>query len=178
MFGTPVEDLDGMEEAVSAYAASAAAKLRKAGMVASVANVYVQECAPQGTGGWNDANWWTPFLTVTVSFAAPTSATPDILSAVRPAVRKLFVSGKRYRRAGVLLCGLERAGQAMDLFFGDPSKRPAAKLSAVADAINARFGRGSVFFAAEGTEWNWKMKREMLSGCPTTRWADVLVAKR
>lgn len=177
MFGTPVEDLDGMEEAVSAYAASAAAKLRKAGMVASVANVYVQECAPPGTGGWKDENWWTPFLTVTVSFAAPTSATPDILSAVRPAVRRLFVSGKRYRRAGVLLCGLERAGQAMDLFFGDPGKRPAAKLSAVADAINARFGRGTVFFAAEGTERKWKMKREMLSGCPTTRWADVLVAK-
>ncbi len=177
MFGAPVEDLDGMEEAASAYAASAAAKLRKAGMVASVANVYVQECAPPGTGGWNDANWWTPFLTVTVSFAAPTSATPDILSVVRPAVRRLFVSGKRYRRAGVLLCGLERAGQAMDLFHGDPMKRPAAKISAVADAINARFGRGTLFFAAEGTERRWKMKREMLSGCPTTRWAEVLVVK-
>ena len=177
MFGTPVEDVQGLEEAVSAYAASVAAKLRKAGMVASEANVYVQECAPPGTGGWNDQNWWTPFLTVMVSFAAPTSATPDILSAVRPAVRRLFVSGKRYRRAGVLLCGLERAGQAMDLFFGDPSKRPAAKLSAVADAINARFGRGTVFFAAEGTERKWRMKRELLSGCPTTRWGDVLAAK-
>ncbi len=176
MFGTPVEDAQGLEEAVSGHAASAAAKLRKAGMVASVANVYVQECAPPGTGGWNDQNWWTPFLAVTVPFAAPTSATPDILSAVRPAVGRLFVSGKRYRRAGVLLCGLERAGLALDLFRGDPAKRPAAKLSAVADAINARFGRGTVFFAAEGTERKWKMKREMLSGCPTTRWAEVLVA--
>ncbi len=177
MFGTPVEDAQGLEEAVSGHAASAAAKLRKAGMVASVANVYVQECAPPGTGGWNDQNWWTPFLAVTVPFAAPTSATPDILSAVRPAVGRLFVSGKRYRRAGVLLCGLERAGLALDLFRGDPAKRPAAKLSAVADAINARFGRGTVFFASEGTERKWKMKREMLSGRPTTRWAEVLVAK-
>ena len=177
MFGTPVEEAQGLEEAVSAHAASAAAKLRKAGMVASVANVYVQECAPPGTGGWNDRNWWTPFLTATVSFEVPTSATPDILSAVRPAVGRLFVPGKRYRRAGVLLCGLERAGQAMDLFFGDPAKRPAARLSAIADAINARFGRRTVFFAAEGTERKWKMKREMLSGCPTTRWSDLLVAK-
>ena len=47
MFGSPVEEVQGLEEAVSAYAASAAAKLRKAGMVASVANVYVQEhCHP------------------------------------------------------------------------------------------------------------------------------------
>lgn len=65
----------------------------------------------------------------------------------------------------------------MDLLHGDPMKTPAAKLSAIADTINARFGRGTVFFAAEGTERKWKMKREMLSGCPTTRWADVLVAK-
>lgn len=132
---------------------------------------------PAGNGGWNNANWWTPFLTVTISFAAPTSATPEILSAVRPAVRRLFVPGKRYRRAGVLLCGLERTGQAMDLFRGDPSKRPSAKLSAVADAINARFDRETVFFAAEGTERRWKMTREMLSGCPTTRWAEVLVVR-
>jgi DNA polymerase V len=164
MFGTPVGDAQGLEEVVSVYGASAAAKLRKAGMVASVANVYVQECAPPRTGGWEDENWWTPFLTVTVSFAPSTSATPEILGAVRPAVRKLFVTGKRYRRAGVLLCGLERAGQAMDLFRGDPLKRPAAKLSATAAAINARFGRETVFFASEGVARQWKMKREMLSG--------------
>lgn len=50
MFGAPIEEVQGLEEAVSAYAASAVAKLRKAGMVASVANVYVQKCAPPGTG--------------------------------------------------------------------------------------------------------------------------------
>ena len=177
MFGTPVTEEQELEEAVSVYAASAAAKLRKGGMVASVANVYVQVCAPRGTGGWKDENWWTPFLTVTVSFASPISATPEILSAVRPAVGRLFVTGKRYRRAGVLLCGLERAGQAMDLFRGDPSKRPAAKLSAAADAINARFGRRTVFFASEGTERKWRMKREMLSCRFTSRWDELLVVK-
>lgn len=177
MFGTPATEAQELGEAVSVYAASAAAKLRKDGMVASVANVYVQECAPQGTGGWKDENWWTPFLTVTVSFASPTSATPEILSAIRPAVGRLFVTGKRYRRAGVLLCGLERAGQAMDLFRGDPAQRPAAKLSAAADAINARFGRRTVFFASEGTERKWRMKREMLSSRFTTRWDELLVVK-
>ena len=177
MFGSPVSDVQGLEEAVSTYAAAAAVKLRKAGKVASAANVFVQECAPPGTGGWKDENWWTPFLTVTVAFEAPTSATPDLLSAVCPAVRRLYVEGKRYRRAGVLLCGLERAGAALDLFHGDPARRPAAKLSATVDAINARYGRGTVFFAAEGTERKWKMKRALLSGCPTTQWKDILVVK-
>ena len=49
--------------------------------------------------------------------------------------------------------------------------------SATVDAINAHFGRGALFFASEGTERTWKMKREMLSGCPTTQWKDILVVK-
>ena len=56
-------------------------------------------------------------------------------------------------------------------------KRLAARLSAAADAINAKLGRGTVFFAAEGVERKWKMKREMLSGCPITRWKQLLVVK-
>lgn len=177
MFGTPVGDARGLEEAVSAHAASAAAKLRKAGMVASVANVFVQECAPPGTGGWKDGNGWTPFLSATVSFPAPTSATPEILSRVRPAAAGLFAAGNRYRRAGVLLAGLEPAAAALDLFRGDPLDRPATRLSAAADAINARFGRGTVFFASEGAKRPWQMKRAMLSGRPTTQWNEILAAK-
>lgn len=177
MFGKPVTDATGLCEAVATHASAAAAKLRKAGMVASGANVFVQECAPPGTGGWSDSNWWTPFTAATVSFATPTSATGEILSALRPAAEGLFVSGKRYRRAGVLFFGLEKEGMAGDLFRGRPGERAAAKLSAAVDAINARMGRGTVFFAASGVERKWKMKREMLSGRFTTRWDGLPVVK-
>ncbi|MBQ9726020.1 MAG: Y-family DNA polymerase [Kiritimatiellae bacterium] len=177
MFGRPVTELSELEEAVAAHASAAAEKLRKTGSVAAAANVCVQECAPPGTGGWDDANWWTPFLSATVAFPAPTAATPAILAAIRPAVARLFARGRRYRRAGVLLCGIEKAAGAADLFAGDPSETKEAKLSAALDAVNARFGRGTVFLAATGTGRPWKMKRDLLSPCPTTRWSDLLVAK-
>lgn len=177
MFGELVTDAASLCEAVATHASAAAAKLRKAGMVAAGANVYVQECAPPGTGGWNDSNWWTPFIAATVAFDTPTAATGDILSALRPAAEGLFVPGKRYRRAGVLFFGLEKEGSAADLFRGRPSDRPAAKLSAAVDAINARMGRGTVFFAASGVERKWKMKREMLSPHFTTRWDELLAVK-
>lgn len=177
MFGAPVSRLCDLEEAVASHASAAAEKLRASGSVAAGANVCVQECAPPGTGGWSDANGWTPFLTATVPFPAPTASTPDILAAVRPAAARLFVEGRRYRRAGVLLCGVEPASGAADLFAGDPSDSKGAKLSAALDAVNARFGRGTVFLAATGTVRPWKMKRGMLSPCPTTRWTDLLVAK-
>ena len=177
MFGRPATELADLEEALAAHASAAAEKLRKAGSVAAGANVYVQECAPPGTGGWTDANWWTPFLSATVAFPAPTAATPAILAAIRPAAARLFVAGRRYRRSGVLLCGIEPAGGAADLFAGDPSETKEAKLSAALDAVNAKFGRGTVFLAASGTKRPWRMKRDLLSPCPTTRWSDVLVAK-
>ena len=177
MFGTPVDALEGIEEALASHASEAAEKLRKSSCVASCANVFIQECPPPGTGGWNDKNWWTPFFSSTVSFAAPTAATPTILSALRTEAAKLFVPGRRYRRAGVLLCGIEKASEAADLFAGDPCETPGARLSAVIDSVNARFGRRTVFAAAAGTSRPWQMKRGMLSPCPTTKWNDILVVK-
>ena len=177
MFGAPVSDLALLHEAVASYASAGAEKLRKSGMTAACANVFVQECAPPGTDGWSDRAWWTPLLSVTATFPRPTSATPEILSSIRHAVEALFVAGRKYRRAGVLFCGLERADAAADLFRGDPADSKAAKLSSALDAVNARFGRGTVFAAATGTDRKWQMKRNLLSPCPTTRWSDVLVAK-
>ena len=98
MFGAPVTRLSDLEEAVAAHAAAAAEKLRRHDAVAAFANVYVQECAPPGSGGWSDEAWWTPFLSRTEAFPAATSATPAVLAAVRPAVARLFVEGRRYRR--------------------------------------------------------------------------------
>ncbi|MBP1589417.1 MAG: DUF4113 domain-containing protein [Kiritimatiellae bacterium] len=60
--------------------------------------------------------------------------------------------------------------------FAQPD-HPASKLSAAVDAINARMGRGTVFFAATGVERKWKMKREMLSKHYTTSWDGLLVVK-
>ena len=177
MFGRPVSALSELEEALAAHASAAAEKLRKAHAVAAGANVYVQECAPPGTGGWSDRHWWTPFLSATVAFPASTAATPAILAAIRPAAARLFAAGRRYRRAGVMLCGIEPVAGAADLFAGDPSETKGAKLSAALDAVNAKFGRGTVFPAATGTKRPWTMKRDLLSPCPTTRWSDVLVAK-
>ncbi len=88
-----------------------------------------------------------------------------------------YFRGTSKAYGGVLLSGLERVDSATDLFRGNPLSRPAAKLAATVDAINARFGRGTVFYASEGTTKEWKMKREMLSGRPTTRWGELLVAR-
>lgn len=46
----------------------------------------------------------------------------------------------------------------------------------VIDQLN-QSGKGKVWFAGQGIEKSWAMKREMLSPAYTTRYSDLPVAK-
>ena len=62
---------------------------------------------------------------------------------------------------------------AGDLAAAEPT-RP-SKLYKAVDALNARYGKGKVFSAAEGIAKPWKMKRGKLSPRATTNWNELLV---
>ena len=67
-------------------------------------------------------------------------------------LRKLTRPGVAYHRAGVLLSGLERAGQTqLSLFSAPVADQPRrVHLMATLDSLNARFGRQLVHLAATG----------------------------
>lgn len=44
----------------------------------------------------------------------------------------------------------------------------------VLDQLNAKDGKGTLFFAGQGIQQQWQMKREMLSPRYTTRYSDLL----
>ena len=172
-FGEPATTPDAIAEAIATFTGQAAVKLRRHGLLASGCNIYSQVFASGGGG---------EYIGRTVVFPSPTDATNAMLTAIRPKVGALYVRGRRYRKAGVVFFGLEKADapHQSDLFAGPasaaaPSRSPLYK---VVDALNARFGRGTVFSAAEGVgESSWKMRREKLSARPTTRWDELAVVK-
>ena len=45
---------------------------------------------------------------------------------------------------------------------------------AAIDDVNAKVGRGAVFFAAQGIKQPWQMRRERLSPCYTTQWDQLM----
>lgn len=47
----------------------------------------------------------------------------------------------------------------------------------VLDLLNAKNGRGALYFAGQGIQVGWQMKREMLSPRYTTRLSDILIVK-
>jgi DNA polymerase V len=102
--------------------------------------------------------------------------------AVSDEVKYLYRPGICYRKTGIVFFGLEKPGTAhqMDLFDTSSSSQiphPSSLYKAV-DALNAKYGKGKVFSAAEGIgKRSWHMKREKLSHRPTTRWDELLIVK-
>jgi DNA polymerase V len=175
-FGTPATTFAAIEESIASFAAQAATKLRRHGLLAAGCNIYAQVFAAGGGGDFVDR---------TVVFPVPTDATNEMLRAFRPEIPALFTPGLRYRKTGVIFFGLEKPGspQQLDLFTPDshspfPVPRSSSPLYKAVDALNARYGKGKVFSAAEGIGPRpWQMKRAKLSKRPTTRWDELLTVR-
>ena len=168
-FGRPVVELEELAEAVAHYTARAAEKLRRERQLAAGVNVYCQyypEYTPVSRpGGFNSA---------TIVFETPTASTAAMLGAIRPRLRGLFADGRRHKKAGVVFFGLESArNRQLELFPSTGGGENSGRLSEAVDAINRRFGPGTVFHLAEGIQRPWAMKREMLTPCYTTRWDQL-----
>ena len=169
-FGTPATTCEAIEESIASFAAQAAAKLRRHGLLAAGCNIYAQVFASGGGGDFVDR---------TVVFPVPTDATNEMLRAFRPEMSALFTPGLRYRKTGVVFFGLEKPGtpQQADLFDASPPPERSRLYKAV-DALNARYGKGKVFSAAEGIGPRpWQMKRSKLSKRSTTRWDELMTVR-
>jgi len=169
-FGTPATTCEAIEESIASFAAQAAAKLRRHGLLAAGCNIYAQVFASGGGGDFVDR---------TVVFPVPTDATNEMLRAFRPEVSALFTPGLRYRKTGIVFFGLEKPGapQQTDLFT-PVQKTERSRLYKAVDALNARYGKGKVFSAAEGIGPRaWQMKRSKLSKRPTTRWDELMTVR-
>lgn len=62
----------------------------------------------------------------------------------------------------------------LNLFDDNAPRRNSEKLMKVLAQLNAKDGRGTLYFAEQGIQAAWQMKREMLSPRYTTRFADLL----
>jgi len=62
-----------------------------------------------------------------------------------------------------------------DLFDGSRIRSNSLQLMKVLDGIN-QSGKGSLWFARQGIDKEWAMKREMLSQSYMTSWSDIPVA--
>ncbi len=65
----------------------------------------------------------------------------------------------------------------LNLFDDNAPRAGSEKLMEVLDHLNVKEGRGALYFAGEGIQQQWAMKRDMLSPRYTTRYEDLLQVK-
>lgn len=91
-------------------------------------------------------------------------------------LKRIYRPGYGYHKAGITLMEIvPRASQQLGLFVPtDETEGRDDRLMHTLDAINARYGRGSLRLAVEGMEKPWLMRRERLSPRYTTEWAGLV----
>lgn len=171
-FGHPVLDLCDLEESVATYTAKAAEKLRKEQQFASGATVYFQ-MYPEYEGG----NLPAGETAVTVTFPVPTDDTGKMLTAIRPKLESIYIPGRRYKKSGVIFFGLESGTTRQLDLFQEEKTLECSQLFRTVDALNAKFGKGTVFSLGEGIRKPWQMKRDLLTPSYTTSWDQLLKVK-
>ncbi|WP_428568817.1 MAG: Y-family DNA polymerase [Solidesulfovibrio sp. DCME] len=169
-FGQAVTRREPLAEAVTDYVSRAAAKLRAKGLVAGGVQVFVQTYA--------DATGRPPYAGMGVAApTAPTAHTPTLIHLAQAALADLFRPGHRYKKAGVILTGLEReVGRQLSLLDAPgPQAGREKRLMAALDAVNAKWGRDTLYSAARSIDRPWAMRQARRSPRYTTAWAELPV---
>jgi DNA polymerase V len=169
MFGTPVGDIASIKEAVATYTSRAAEKLRRQHSAAKVISVFVVAKEQDHTTNFRMKNTNSTQIEV----PSATSFTNELIKPVIQLVDQLYVKGKLYKKAGVMLSGIVPDESIQGNLFLPDSKNCERKLMDMIDNVNFSQRDDVLKFAASGTTRDWKMRQELGSGRYTTRWNEL-----
>jgi DNA polymerase V len=165
-FGSPVESLAELREAVAFYATRAGEKLRRRKLVADALVVFLS------TNRFAAEPLHAPSAAVTLPCS--TSYTADLIRYAHRALEKIYTPGYHFKKAGVMLVGLAPAPPVQQSLF--TSTERADSLMAALDRINARMGSRVLRYGALGLKkrGRWQTVCERRSPRCTTRWDELL----
>ncbi|MHC0470455.1 Y-family DNA polymerase [Citrobacter sp. EBS8] len=170
-FGERITDYDSMRQAICSYASRAAEKLRGEHQYCRFISTFVKT----SPFALNEPYYGN---SASVKLLTPTQDSRDIIAAATRSLDAIWKDGHRYQKAGVMLGDFFSQGIAqLNLFDDNVPRRGSEKLMEVLDHLNAKEGKGALYFAGQGIQQQWAMKREMLSPRYTTRYEDLLQVK-
>ena len=173
MFGSPVNNINDIKEAVATYTSRAAEKLRRQHSAASTISVFVVAKEENHNVSFNRGTTHSNFITLPVA----TSCTNELIKPAVTLVDTLYKKGTIYKKAGVVLSGIVPNASIQGNLFLPEIKNSGRLLMDMIDNINFSQRDDVVKFAASGTTRNWKMRQELRSGRFTTRWEELCEVK-
>ena len=167
-FGGRITEYHEMRQAICSYASRAAEKLRGEHQYCRFISAFVKT----SPFAQNEPYYGN---SASVKLLTPTQDSRDIITAATKCLDAIWRDGHRYQKAGVMLGDFYSQGVAqLNLFDDNAPRKNSEKLMEVLDHLNAKDGRGTLYFAGQGIQTAWQMKREMLSPRYTTRYRDLL----
>lgn len=137
-FADMIEDEGELALRVSDFAAMCAKKLREEGSAAKDVTVFMYTNRFR-----DDLKQYFPSVTIRLEMAA--NSAQEIMGAALRALRTIYRPGYRYKKAGVIVSGIEPADEIQPVLFGydDELRRRQDKLSEIIDAVNSMKGETS-----------------------------------
>ncbi|MFU1817344.1 Y-family DNA polymerase [Citrobacter portucalensis] len=167
-FGEKLTDYNAMREAICTYAARAAEKLRREHQFCRFISTFIKT----SPFSLNEPYYGN---SASIKLLTPTQDSREIIRAATRSLDAIWREGLRYQKAGVMLGDFFSSGVAqLNLFDDNAPRHNSDKLMAVLDTLNAEKGKGTLYFAGQGIQQPWAMKRDMLSPRYTTRYSDLL----
>ena len=176
-FGHAVTELSDLTQAVTEFASRASEKVRKQHSLASEVMVFIRTSPFRKDPQYSRS--------IVVPLRRPTADTGAIVQATVLGLRAIYCQGFKYAKAGVMLLDLQPDSIIqVELDLGDDDSlediADKARLMSALDAINKRYGRGTMKMASAGLDGDrrvWSMRQERRTPAYTTNWADIPIVR-
>ena len=169
-FSKKVESLHLLEEALASFASRAAEKLREQKSRAGFLSVFIATSPFQ-----------EPYVARSchIQIPNPTSYTPELIAYAKEGLAKIYQPELGYKKAGVLIGDfIDEGAEPLDFLTPNPANDKRTRAMEILDAVNARYDKEAIRFAAEGVERQWKSgARGSISPKFTTSWHELLKVK-
>jgi DNA polymerase V len=175
-FGSPVETLEELEEALANHVARASEKIRRFGLLATRMEVFLKTNRfkkedPQYSRG------------IGITLDRPMHSSAELMSVARDLLRQIYRPGYRYKKTGIQLLHLVAEDEYQPSLFDFHQSKARIDIDKIVDEINRRMGdrkNPAITRASQGTDRSvkgWKMKAERHSPHYTTNWRELPEAK-
>jgi DNA polymerase V len=168
-FGISVTQKSDLAQAISQYCSTVGQKLRKQNLVTPCIQVFIL------TDRFKENLYYN---SITCILEKPTNYTPHLIKEALKALDKIYLSGQKYKKAGVFVTDLvPKNYQQIDLFDDETKSVNNQKAMLSVDKLNKKFGKSKIRSAAVGYNHAWSMNRNLVSSRYTTNWKELLKVK-
>ena len=171
-FDHKVTDYNYLQERISTFAVSCAEKLRREKSKCNIITVFVTTSPFEENKPYHSNSLSTTLEYDTNSSITLSKAATFLLDKIVPEEGRL----PEYKKAGVIVSAITPDNQAQMNLFAEESPKHKS-LMQVMDKLNNYYGDHKLALGSQDLNKKWKMKREHLSPCYTTKFKDILKVK-